>query len=70
MNIKHQIADTVANPAAQSAQAALNSSKSVTPPFGALGMPALAAATRNAPKSTPTKASHELPHFMRNPQNS
>lgn len=45
------------------------SEKQVTPPFRALGIPALAAATRSAPRASAT-APRELPHFLRHPHGS
>lgn len=43
--------------------------KSITPPFRALGIPALAAATRSVPKR-PAEVRRELPPFLRHPHGS
>lgn len=63
MTIQQSKADTAP---ATDVKAAARQPAEVTPQFRALGIPALAAATRSAPKR-PAENKRELPHFLRQP---
>lgn len=72
MTIKQSKADSVPAPQVQASEVQASKAtqpKQITPPFRALGIPALAAATRTAPKR-PAEAPRDLPPFLRQPHNS
>ncbi|MGV6871297.1 hypothetical protein ACUSIJ_01200 [Pseudochelatococcus sp. B33] len=71
MTSKQSKADSIpaATPAAQ-VEVGARQPKQITPPFRALGIPALAAATRSVPKKKPAEAPRDLPPFLRQPHNS